>query len=887
MKRIPLALLIISLLNHFSYAKIIDDLKNREKVKVKVQAIRLNGTVTVDGHLTESVWKKSQSCISEFIQSDPIEGAEPTQKTEVMIAYDDRALYIGARMYDTSPDSIIARLGRRDARLNSDEFRFYIDPYCDRRTGYYFAISAAGTLLDGVLLNDDWSDDTWDGVWEGDIQIDNEGWTAEMRIPYSQLRFHKMDEYRWGVNFRRDIQRKNESVYLAYTPKDESGFVSRFMDLVGIEGIRPTRQIEFLPYIRTKAEFTHPAAGNPFDSGSRFLPGIGADIKFGIGNNLTLDATLNPDFGQVEVDPAVVNLSDIETFYREKRPFFIEGSSIFRFGRGGSSSYLSLNWPEPDLFYSRRIGRAPQGSLPDHDFASVPEGARILGAAKLSGKLNGNWNIGVLSAITGRERADLDIGGIRSEVDVEPMTYFGIFRAQKEFNDSRQALGFMSSIVSRKFHDPLLRDQFNSGATSFGIDGWSFLDKDKTWVVTGWMGLSHVQGNTTRLTSLQRNSQHYLQRPDADHVQVDSSATSMTGLAGRIWLNKQNGNFIFNSAIGFVDPWFDVNDAGFMWNGDVINAHIIGGYKWVKPGLLTRHAEFHVAHARNYDFGGNNTYAVWFHYGYIRFLNYYTLNYFMAYNPETLNNRRTRGGPLTLNPDGLQTNWNLSTDSRKPLVFGFGFGTSNYQPNHGWNAGVSAEWKPSSNVSFSLSPQYIVDHTNAMWIGAFSDPLAEKTFGNRYVFAELDYREISAGMRLNWTFTPKLSLQLYVQPLISVGNYKNYKELSESKTYNFNKYGDGESTFSEETYEADPDGPSGPAEPITLWDADFNFKSLRGNAVLRWEFRPGSVLYFVWTQRRSDFENTGTFQFGRSMETLWNTKPDNIFMIKATYWWPL
>jgi hypothetical protein len=531
--------------------------------------------------------------------------------------------------------------------------------------------------------------------------------------------------------------------------------------------------------------------------------------------------------------------------------------------------------------------RAPQGSLPDHDFAYVPEGARILGAAKLSGKLNGNWNIGALNAVTGRERADLDLSGVRSRADVEPLTYYGIFRVQKEFKESRHALGFMSTIVNRTFDADCLKDQLNSSAATFGMDGWSFLDRDKTWVVTGWMGLSHVRGSTTRLTDLQMNSQHYLQRPDAGHVQVDSSATSMTGLAGRIWLNKQNGNVIFNSAIGFVNPRFDVNDAGFMWNGDMINAHIIGGYKWVKPGRLTRHAEFHLAHARNYDFGGNNTYSVWFHYGYVRFLNYYLLNYYLAYNPETLNNRRTRGGPLTLNPDGVETSWSVSTDSRKPLVFGLGFSTTNYQPNHGWNAAVTIEWKPSSNMSFSISPQYTADYTHAMWIGAFADPLAVSTFGNRYVFAELDYKDISAGMRLNWTFTPKLSLQLYIQPLLSSGDYENFKELAAPKSYDFNRYGDGASTFSEDTYTADPDGPAGPAESIALWNADFNFKSLRGNAVLRWEYKPGSVLYFVWTQRRSDFENTGSFQFGRSMETLWNIKPDNIFMIKATYWWPL
>jgi hypothetical protein len=652
---------------------------------------------------------------------------------------------------------------------------------------------------------------------------------------------------------------------------------------MGIENIVPARQVELLPYFRTKAEYTNPASGNPFNDGSRYLPATGTDVKIGIGNNLTLDATVNPDFGQVEVDPAVVNLSDIETFYDEKRPFFIEGSNIFNFGHGGANSFYGLNWSEPDFFYSRRIGRAPQGSLPDYDFVNLPEGARILGAAKLSGKVGNNWNIGTLHAITNREKAELDFNGQRSHSEVEPLTYYGIFRGQKEFQEGRQGLGLISTMATRKFDDDRLRDELNSQSMSLGLDGWTFFDKDKVWVITGWAGMSHVRGSQQRMIDLQQNSQHYFQKPDVSHVSVDSAATSITGFAGRFWINKQKGNFIFNAALGIIDPKFDVNDMGFMWRSDVINSHIVGGYKWVKPGKFTRYAELHFATFGSWDFGWNRIWSGIFQYGVVTFLNYWGVNWFWAYNPESINNRLTRGGPLTLSPAGWETYFQLESDSRKLWVLSLGFNGGYYGSGTYWNISPSVELKPASNVSVSIGPDYNRDITNAQWIGAFNDPTATATYGTRYVFAELDQTTLAASIRLNWTFTPKLSLQLYAQPLISAGDYDDFKELARPRSYDFNIYGEGESTIDKQNYIADPDG-AGPAQPIELGNPDFNFKSLRGNAVLRWEYLPGSTLYLVWTQSRSDVEEIGEFQFNRSFRRLWTADVDNIFMIKMAYW---
>jgi hypothetical protein len=407
-----------------------------------VRAVRAARPLSVDGTLSDPIWQTAER-VTGFEQRDPNEGAAPTESTVVYVAYDGAALYVAARMYDAHPDSIVGRLGRRDAMTNSDQFTVFVDPYHDRRSGYYFGVDAAGTLSDGTLYNDDWNDNTWDGVWEGKATRDALGWIAEFRIPFSQLRFIQRPEYVWGINFRRDIARKNEKDYLVYTPKNGAGFVSRFVDLVGIERVTPPPRVEILPYTTGKAEFAPRTPGNPFAKASSLSPGAGGDARIGLGPNLTLNATVNPDFGQVEVDPAVVNLSDVETFFQEKRPFFVEGSSIFDFGHGGANNYWGFNWGEPRFFYSRRIGRAPQGTIPvgansDSSFADAPPGVHILGALKLTGKAGSSWNVGALSAITARETAWIDTSHVIFRKEVEPLAYYGVFRAQKEFPVTRR-----------------------------------------------------------------------------------------------------------------------------------------------------------------------------------------------------------------------------------------------------------------------------------------------------------------------------------------------------------------------------------------------------------------------------------------------------------------
>jgi hypothetical protein len=852
----------------------------------RVQAMRITQPVAIDGILTDAIWTSAQR-VSEFQQRDPVEGVAPTESTVVWVAYDDAAVYVAARMYDAHPDSIIARLGRRDASTNSDRFMLYLDTYHDHRTGFYFSVDAAGTLSDGTLSNDDWDDDSWDGVWEGRARIDSLGWTAELRIPYSQLRFVKADHYVWGINAHRTIARKNEEDYLVYTPKNSSGFVSRFPELAGIDGVTPPARLEVLPYVTSKAEFAPHTAGDPFFSGSRYTPAIGADLKVGLGSNLTLDATVNPDFGQVEVDPAVVNLSDVETFFSEKRPFFLEGASIFDFGEGGTNSNWGFNWGSPRFFYSRRIGRTPQGGLPSSaggpDYADVPSGTHILGALKLTGRAFDNWKVGAISALTASETAELDTAGVRLKVPVEPLSYYGVYRLQKEFHDGRQGFGVLNTIAARHFDGATLVDQLNSSSFGLGMDGWTALDHDKKWVVTGWVGASDVNGSQARLLSLQRSSLHYFQQPDAEHVHVDSAATSMQGLAGRFALNKQKGNWYANSAFGFVTPGFDVSDVGFQFRTGIYNMHAVGGYRWTTPGKVFRAAELYGAAFRSYDFDGNINWSGVFLTSWARMHNYYQVNFDAAYNPWTVNNRRTRGGPLTLNPPGYQLDGMIESDSRKAAVLMLMGGAYHSASGRNWYVSPSVEVRPAPNLDVRIGPNFSREDTPSQYVGTFADSFATATFGNRYMFATLHQTEVSAGIRVNWTYTPKLSLQMYVQPLISAGAYSDFKALARPRTYSFDHYSDADSTFNSATFTAYPEGPGG--DSLAVGNPNFNFKSLRGNAVLRWEYSPGSTLFFVWTQSRSDFENIGDFNFSGSMHRLAQAKPDNIFLVKFTYWW--
>lgn len=859
-----------------------------EETPVKVvRAVRIERPVKIDGVLEEPAWQRDG--YTDFVQRDPHDGEPPTEKTEVWVGYDAKSLYVAARMYDSEPDKIVSRLGRRDDPVDSDWFAVAVDPYFDKRSGYRFSITPAGSIADLSLYNDEWDDETWDGIWDSAARIDDRGWTVEIRIPFNQLRFKKKKEYLWGINFHRIIKRKNENLWYAWVAKDDSGYVSRFARLEGIRNIRPGRHIELLPYAAGKVAISPADEDDPFDSGRNFTANTGIDFKIGLLSNLILDATVNPDFGQVEVDPAVINLSAYETYYQEKRPFFIEGASIFRFGTGGCRDFWNFDWGNPSFFYSRRIGRAPQGlGNLSHDYADAPLSTTILAAAKLTGEIGKGWKLGFLNALTAREYADIDLGGEQSRQEVEPFSHYGVLRTQKEFNDGRQGLGVIATSVIRDLRTDALSGLLNKNAFSLALDGWTFLDKKKMWALSGWWGGTAVSGSTAAITELQKSPLHYYQRPDAGHVELDEDATSLTGWASRFTLNKQKGNIMLNAAIGAISPGFDSTDMGFQWRGDIINGHLGLGYRWLKPGKIFREAWVIGATHRNYDFGGNKNGEAYYLITGGQLLSYWGGEVLVAGYTDSLSNNMTRGGPLMLKPAFLFSRGNIWTDSRKPVVGSiYGDFFDSTRGSRSWSSKLTLKIKPSSNVSISLGPGYSYDHLVAQWVDNVEDALMTDTYGSRHLFATLKQKTIYAEIRLNWTFTPRISLQVYLQPFIANGVYTGLKELDRPESFDFNIFGeDNQSTIDYDPdareYLIDPDGP-GPAPVFSVADPDFNFKSLRGTAVLRWEFRPGSVLYLVWTQDRSDTANPGEFRFARDVGDMFSASGTNVFMLKFTY----
>jgi hypothetical protein len=856
----------------------------------EILAVPLAGIVRIDGILDEPAWQGPGR--SDFVQSDPVDGSTPSERTTVWLAFDEKALYVAARLDDTQAGQVVAPLARRDNLVSyhddledSDWFEFSVDPYFDRVTGFHFAVNPAGSIADATLQNDTWLDYSWDGVWGSAARIDDRGWTVEMRIPFDQLRFADRQDPVWGVNFRRTIKRKNEKDSFVWIAKEDKGYVSRFARLRGLRGIRQRLSGEFTPFVVGQAGFSPEEAGNPFADGEDFRFNAGIDAKLKLKSNLILNATVNPDFGQVEVDPAVVNLTAYETFFEEKRPFFLEGANVFSFGEGGATAYYGFNFSNPSFFYSRRIGRSPQGEAGHAGFQDYPDWSTILAAAKLSGKLGRGWNIGILNALTAREYAEIDAGGKRFNDEVEPLSDYGVLRLGREFAQGRQGVGLIATSVLRDLRSANLESILSRSALALAADGWSFLGRDKTWVVTGWLGASRVEGSPEAILALQESSQHYFQRPDATRLDYDPQATSMSGWAGRFTLNKEKGNVFFNAALAAISPGFETNDLGYMSAANKLYGHLVGGYRQFKPGKLFRSWELEAAKSLGYDFDGIRLVDGYFLFAEAELLNYWTFEAMASYTPETWLNDLTRGGPLMLHPAVRSFNLEIGSDGRKPLVL-FAYGDYNRSDSGGfnWTGELELRWKPSANVSLSLGPSYFFRHSLGEWVGTVSDPLQTDTYGKRYLFATIDLRTLAISLRLNWTFSPRLSLQLYMQPYLAVGSYAGFKELARPRTFDFNFYGANGSTVAAAPggFTIDPDG-EGPAPAFTLANPDFNLKSLRGTAVLRWEYRPGATLFLVWTQNRSDSSHPGDFELGRDLRDIFSAAGENIFLLKMTY----
>ncbi len=847
------------------------------------EARPLTAGVKVDGILNEKDWQTPGN--DGLIQIEPSNGVPPVQKTRWWIAYDHDAIYAAFRLYDTAPESIDTAVARRDDYSPTDAVALEFDTYNDDRNGYFFLVGAGGLVYDAVLSNDGYDDPSWDAVWDCATKVDSLGWTCEMRIPFSQLRFPNREEQVWGVNVSRRYKRNGGRDDLFLRRRTESGHNSRFPDLIGIRGITDSADRELLLYGTAKGEYLQHSMGDPFNDGSRYDYAAGGDLKWGLTSNLTLNATVNPDFGQVEVDPAVVNISDSETYYDEKRPFFVQDANVFNFGSEGTNNNWNFNWLDPILFYSRRIGRAPQLDVArSYDYQEPVSASTILGAAKATGKL-GPYQVGVLGALTDKEDYTLSSGGHTWTQLAEPMSGYGLVRVNREAPNGRHAFGAILTGVHRDLSTDLARESVNRNAYTGGVDGWVHFGNKDTWAVRGYMTGSLIQGSAEDIAAQQTSSVHYYQRPDQTHARFDPNRTSLSGWASRVLLNKERGDITLNTGLGASSPGYEINDLGYRNRADQVNYHLAVGHRWTEPTKHFRNRSATLATYWTWDFGGTRNgggAGLWWD---GTFSNYWNANGEFFYNPPYYSTTATRGGPKVRIPVHKEFNVYLNSDSRKSYQGTAYFGAGRNNAGE-WNdfTGVDLSLQPTGALKITMGPGFSREVDKAQYVTTVDDPAAA-TYGHRYVFSALDYKELSMGMRVNWAFTPRLTLQSYFQPLIAVGKYSHFQEYAEAGTFDFNAYGeDGSSIGYDPASDEYTVVPGHGGDPFSIANPNFNYKSLRVNLVLRWEYRPGSTFYLVWTRNGVDQNHPGEFDFHRDVSSLFSARSDNVVAMKLTRW---
>ncbi|HEY7768033.1 DUF5916 domain-containing protein [Longimicrobium sp.] len=861
-----------------------------------MQAVRASGAIRVDGRADEAAWAAAQVA-TDFVQRGPRPGEASTERTEVRFLYDDQAVYVAARMWDRHPDSIAAPLARRDQGVsNSDWFDVALDSYHDRRTAFRFSVNPAGLRRDIYHFNDDNDDDTWDAVWDVAVSRDSAGWSAEFRIPLSQLRFNVPRDgaaQTWGINFGRVIARRDESSFWAPLLPNTSGIISRFGTVQGLAGLRAPRRLEIMPYSSARVDRQPDRPGDPYYSATEGGAAVGVDVKMGLTSGLTLTGTVNPDFGQVELDPAVVNLTAFETQFEERRPFFVEGNDVFQFGQSRAFN----SYGGQGFFYSRRIGRAPQaglGTSDDRPYVDQPEQSSILGAAKVTGRTAGGWSLGLLNAVTGREQARyVDAEGDEHTAPVEPMTNYLVGRVRRDLNGGGTVVGGMVTATNRNLDarlEPLLRRDAYVGGVDFE-HSWA----KRLWTLSGYVAGSTVGGSAEAIERTQRSSGRYFQRPDADHVELDADRTRLSGHSASLAIQRA-GDWDMSVKVQNVSPGFEMNDLGFAQRGDVRSFATFLGTRRTKPTPVLRQYSIAGFTTHAWNTAGDPIFAdfgmgLW---GQLHSLWSGGLN--LSLSPATRDDRLTRGGPLGARPTSWGVNAHFNSDSRKPFSLNMGAYVGGDQAGgESRSVGLNLNYRPSPSMRLSMGPSWDQGRDPDQYLFDFEDESAEATFGQRYVFGALDQTVFAVNTRLDWTFTPTLSLQLYAQPFVAAGDFRDFREFTTPGKAEYDVYGrdrgsvcgyDGAYALSPVASVACPATVEQAEQTglMVVGNPDFNVRSLRGNAVVRWEYRPGSALFFVWQQERQGFEGIGGFDARRDVGSLFRAPARNVFMIKATYW---
>ena len=819
-----------------------------------VDAIAIPGgeTVRVDGRHDEAIWSRATP-ITDFVQRDPSEGAPSTHSTDVRVAFDHASLYVAVHAADPDEGAVVGHLTRRDEESPSDWVRILVDSFRDQRTAYEFAVNAAGVKQDRYWFNDRNHDPGWDAVWDSAVSRDHDGWRAELRIPFSQLRFNREATSAFGFAVVRNIQHANETATWPLLARSASGYVSEFGELRGLDFEPAQKRLELAPYLLAGVETSPDAASNPLVSDRDGNLAGGLDLKYQIAPGFTLTGTVNPDFGQVEADPAIVNLGAFETFFAERRPFFVEGSGNFSFDVDCNDGQCT------GLFYSRRIGRAPQRVAPasDDGYAAQPTSTTILGAAKLTGRLGG-MTIGALTAVTSREHARLASPGIPGETTspVEPAASYTVARLSREFA-SNSRLSFMLTNTSRQLADELAF--LPRSAVTGGVDGDWRLGGGQYSISGFWAG-SRVAGTADAIARLQRSNVHSFQRPDAPHLTYDPTRTSMAGHAGALNVSKIGGvRTRFQSHVSYKSPGFEINDLGFQQRADEINQSNWLQIRDETPGRWIRTANVNVNQWSGYNFGGDVRYAGANVNAHWTLLTNWSFGGGINWNARALADRWTRGGPSAYTSPNLNGWVYVNTDNRRrvsgSLNYNWFFDTDGSR-TLSVSPGVTI--RPSRALSASMHASINRNRRDTQWVQNLTDAA-----GEHYVFGRLDQTTVSVSARVNYTLSPTLTLQLYGQPFVSAGRYDGFRELVDGRA---DAYADRYAPFA---YGADP---------------DFGFLSFRTTNVLRWEYRPGSALFVVWQQGRQEVTSDGEFRFGPSFSGAFGAPATNVFLVKISRW---
>jgi hypothetical protein len=843
--------------------------------------VRLRGEPpSIDGRLDDEAWQEGEWS-GDYTQQIPTEGAEPSQPTELKILYDDKNVYVAIRAYD-DPDKIHRYPTRRDA-FAGDIVGICFDSYFDKRTGFEFNLTAGGSKIDLVLGNDGW-DTTWDAVWYGKVGMEEDAWTAEYRIPLSQLRYGPHDEQVWGLHSWRWISRNQEEDQWNLIPRNSTGRMYNLGELHGIKGLPKNRRIELLPYALGEVDSGKFTAD---DQRERTMGGgsFGLDAKVGLSSNFTLDATVNPDFGQVEADPSVINLTAYETFFEEKRPFFLEGKSILDFGLGEGRGWGDI------LYYSRRIGARPSllPELSEGEFTGSPPAATtILTALKVTGKTRDGLSIGIVESLASKETIQIARDGRQHSQVVEPYTNYLAARVQKDWAKGNTSLGGMLTSTHRRIDDPALAFLPRNAATG-GVDFVQFF-ANRAWALQAKGVFSQVTGDPDAILELQTNPVHYFQRPDATYLRVDPTATSLSGHGGYLSFGRsRTSKWRIADSVRWVSPGLELNDLGFLRQADVIRNSFEVGYEDPVPRGPLRQWSLFLEREDGWDFGGLQTDGATGLSGRTMFQNKWGLNGSLRVIDTEVDTRLLRGGPSMRLSPFVHMSLRAHTDESRRVSVSAGVHGHSYRDGESsmFDFFPGVRLRLANRLSISAYYNYGHQINDLQYVDT-----PETVAGLRYVLGNIDQTTHSLTLRLNVSITPDLTIQYYGSPFVSSGRYTAFKKATDTLAPQyedrFHVYGPDEITFVPEDNVYDvQEAEGGPGSRYSFDNPSFSFRQFRSNLVVRWEYRPGSALYVVWSQGRTSDSDLYEDSLGHNFDTLWRSAARNVFLVKFQHWFSL